>query len=49
VDVEVMVDVDAEEAADVFEGVEDAATLDVPVFGSPTTNPTGQPMPSPGW
>jgi hypothetical protein len=33
VDVEVMVDVDAEEAADVFEGVEDAAELDVPVFG----------------
>jgi hypothetical protein len=33
VDVEVMVDVDAEEAADVFEGVEEAAELDVPVFG----------------
>jgi hypothetical protein len=33
VDVEVMVDVDAEEAADVFEGVEDAADRDVPVFG----------------
>lgn len=32
VDVEAMVDVDAEEAADVFEGVEDAAELDVPMF-----------------
>jgi hypothetical protein len=33
VDVELMVDVDVEEAAEVFEGVEDAAELDVPGVG----------------